>query len=65
MRAADFQLGTGDVEGAFDRLIDVVRRTAGDDRDAARTHLVELFAIVGDDDPRVGPARRKLTAALF
>src|SRR5688500_8214772 len=64
-RAADFQLGTGDVEGAFDRLIDVVRHTAGDDRDAARTHLVELFAIVGDDDPRVGPARRKLTTALF
>jgi putative thioredoxin len=64
-RAADFQLGTGDVEGAFDRLIDVVRRTAGDDRDAARTHLVELFTVVGDDDPRVGPARRKLTAALF
>ncbi len=58
-RAADFQLGTGDVDGAFDRLIDVVRSTAGDDRDAARAHLIELFAIVGDDDPRVGPARRK------
>jgi putative thioredoxin len=64
-RAADFELGTGDVEGAFDRLIDLVRRTAGDDRDAARTHLIELFTIVGDDDPRVGPARRKLTTALF
>ena len=64
-RAADFLLGTGDVEGAFERLIDVVRRTAGEDRDAARTHLIELFAIVGDDDPRVGPARRKLTTALF
>jgi putative thioredoxin len=64
-RAADFQLGTGDVEGAFDRLIELVRRTTGDDRDAARTHLVELFSIVGDDDPRVGPARRKLTVALF
>ena len=25
-RAADFLLGTGDVEGAFDRLLDVVRR---------------------------------------
>jgi putative thioredoxin len=64
-RAADLQLGTGDVEGAFDRLIELVRRTTGDDRDAARTHLVELFSIVGDDDPRVGPARRRLTAALF
>jgi putative thioredoxin len=65
LRAADFLLGTGQVDAAFDRLIDVVRRTAGDDRDAAREHLVELFAIVGDQDPRVGAARRKLTAALF
>jgi putative thioredoxin len=64
-RAADFLLGTGNVEAAFDRLLDVVRRTAGDERDAARLHLVELFTVVGDDDPRVGAARRKLTAALF
>ena len=28
-RAADFLLGTGNVEAAFDRLLDVVRRTAG------------------------------------
>ncbi|MGN6608408.1 MAG: tetratricopeptide repeat protein [Jatrophihabitans sp.] len=65
LRAADVLLGTGDVEGAFDRLVDVVRRTSGDDRDKARTHLIELFALVGDDDPRVGAARRKLSAALF
>jgi putative thioredoxin len=64
-RAADFLLGTGNVEAAFDRLLDVVRRTAGEDRDLARTHLLELFAIVGDSDPRVGAARRQLTAALF
>jgi putative thioredoxin len=65
LRAADVLLGTGDVEGAFDRLIEVVRRTSGDDRDKARTHLVELFTLVGDADPRVGAARRKLSAALF
>jgi putative thioredoxin len=64
-RAADFLLGTGDVEGAFGLLVDVVRRTAGEDRDRARTHLLELFAIVGDADPRVGAARRQLSAALF
>ncbi|MCF6743868.1 tetratricopeptide repeat protein [Blastococcus sp. KM273128] len=64
-RAADFLLGTGDIEGAFDRLLDVVRRTGGEDRDAARKHLVELFAVVGDADPRVATARRQLTAALF
>ena len=64
-RAADFLLGTGNVDEAFDRLLDVVRRTAGEDRDMARKHLVELFGVVGDDDPRVGTARRALTAALF
>jgi putative thioredoxin len=64
-RAADFLLGTGNVEAAFALLIDVVRRTAGEDRDQARAHLLELFAIVGDEDPRVGAARRQLTAALF
>lgn len=65
LRAADVLIGTGDVEGAFDRLVDVVRRTSGDDRDRARTHLIELFTLIGDDDPRVGAARRKLSAALF
>jgi putative thioredoxin len=64
-RAADFLLGTGDVEGAFSRLLDVVRRTAGEDRDQARKHLVELFGVVGDQDPRVGEARRALTLALY
>ncbi|WP_346619763.1 tetratricopeptide repeat protein [Blastococcus montanus] len=64
-RAADFLLGTGNIEEAFDRLLDVVRRTAGEERDAARKHLVELFSVVGDQDPRVAQARRQLTAALF
>src|SRR4051812_22649534 len=64
-RAADFLLGTGDVEGAFERLLDVVRRTSGDDRDQARRHLVELFGVVGDQDPRVAAARRQLTLALY
>jgi putative thioredoxin len=64
-RAADFQLGTGDVEGAFTRLVDVVRRTSGEDRDQARQHLVGLFEVVGGEDPRVIAARRQLMAALF
>ncbi|RBY86612.1 tetratricopeptide repeat protein [Blastococcus sp. TF02A-30] len=64
-RAADFLLGTGNIEAAFERLLDVVRRTAGEDRDRARQHLVELFAVVGDEDPRVGAARRALMMALF
>jgi putative thioredoxin len=64
-RAADFLLGTGNIEAAFELLLGVVARTSGDDRDRARTHLVDLFAVVGNEDPRVGAARRKLMAALF
>jgi putative thioredoxin len=64
-RAADFLLGTGNIEDAFGLLLDVVRRTSGEDRDQARKHLVELFSVVGDEDPRVGAARRQLTLALF
>jgi len=65
LRAADFLLGTGNIEAAFDKVLDVVVATSGEDRDRARSHLVELFDVVGNDDPRVGAARRKLTAALF
>ena len=64
IRAADFLLGTGNIEEAFNRLLDVVRRTSGEDRERARVHLVELFSVVGDDEPRVGAARRQLMAAL-
>src|SRR3954449_2291503 len=64
-RAADFLLGTGQIDAAFDRLLDVVRRTSGEDRDQARTHLVGLFEVVGDQDPRVMAARRQLSLALF
>lgn len=62
---ADLDLLGGHVDDAFDRMIDLVRRTSDEARDAARSHLLELFAVVGDADPRVGKARRALTAALF
>ncbi|GHH90444.1 co-chaperone YbbN [Streptomyces capillispiralis] len=63
--AADLDLVGGHVEDAFGRLIDTVARTAGDDRDAARVRLLELFEVVGADDPRVIAARRALARALF
>ncbi|MFD5265800.1 tetratricopeptide repeat protein [Streptomyces sp. NPDC058335] len=63
--AADLDLVGGHVEDAFGRLIDTVARTAGDERDAARLRLVELFEVVGPDDPRVTAARRALARALF
>ncbi|MEV6947404.1 tetratricopeptide repeat protein [Streptomyces sp. NPDC051172] len=63
--AADLDLVGGHVEDAFGRLIDTVRRTAGDDRDTVRLRLLELFEVVGADDPRVATARRALARALF
>ncbi|WP_262849372.1 tetratricopeptide repeat protein [Mumia quercus] len=62
---ADLDLSGGHVDDAFGRLIDVVRRTAGDERERVRARLVEYFTIVGNDDPRVGQARRALATALF
>jgi putative thioredoxin len=62
---ADLDLLGGHVEDAFTRLIDLIRRTSGDDRDAARTHLLGLFAAVGNEDPRVLKGRQSLASALF
>ncbi|MEU1151107.1 tetratricopeptide repeat protein [Streptomyces sp. NPDC005863] len=63
--AADLDLVGGHVEDAFGRLIDAVARSAGDDRDAARVRLLELFEVVGAEDPRVTAARTKLARVLF
>jgi putative thioredoxin len=62
---ADLDLLGGHVDDAFARLVETVRVTAGDDRERVRKHLVELFEVVGSDDPRVAAARRALSAALF
>jgi putative thioredoxin len=62
---ADVDVLGGQVEDAFVRLVDTVRRTSGADRERARSHLVELFDVVGNDDPRVPPARVALANAVF
>ncbi|MFC5730684.1 MULTISPECIES: co-chaperone YbbN [Nocardioides] len=62
---ADLDMLGGHVEDAFARLVELVRRTSGKDRDRAREHLVGLFAAVGNDDPRVLKGRQALASALF
>lgn len=62
---ADLDLLGGHVDDAFDRLVELVRRTSEAERDAARTHLIGLFGAVGNEDPRVQRARRNLASALF
>lgn len=65
LQAADLEMMSGSVEPAFNRLVGLVRRTAGDDRDKVRTHLLGLFETLPADDPAVGKARRALANALF
>ncbi|WP_024287758.1 tetratricopeptide repeat protein [Cellulomonas sp. KRMCY2] len=62
---ADLDLLGGHIEDAFARLVDLVRVTAGPDREAVRLRLIDLFAVVGDTDPRVLAARRALASALY
>ena len=65
LTAADAQIAANEVEAAFARLVDTVRRTFGDDRDKVRQHLVGLFELFPTDDPRVAAARRNLAGALY
>jgi putative thioredoxin len=63
--AADVEVLSGQAAEAYARLVDLIRRTSGEDRDAVRKHLLSLFSVAGPDDPAVARARRALASALF
>ncbi len=63
--AADVQILSQDIAGAFDRLIALVKSTSGDDRTRVRTRLIELFELFDQADPEVIAGRRKLANALY
>jgi putative thioredoxin len=65
LAAADLDVLTGNVDDAVSRLVDVVRRTSGDERDRVRQHLLGLFEVLDPDDPRLAAGRRALANALF
>ena len=52
LAAADYALSRSDVDGALGRLLGLVRRVSGADRDAVRERLIEYFDLLGPDDPR-------------
>ena len=64
-RVADIDIASGRIEEAFNRLLGVVRRTSGEERDQARVHLVGLFELLPPNDPQVKKARSTLSALLF
>lgn len=63
--AADVEVLQQDPAAAFNRLIALVKRTAGDDRTKVRTRLVELFELFDPADPDVIAGRRNLANALY
>ncbi len=65
INAADMSVVTGDIESAFNRLLDFIRSHAGDEKTKAKDHLVILFALVDPADPRVIAARNALANALY
>ena len=64
-RVADIDLAMGRIEVSFDRLLDAVKRTSGEEKDKARKHLLSLFEIFPPKDPRVSKARTTLSNLLF
>jgi putative thioredoxin len=65
LAVADLDISGGHVEDAFGRLLDLFAELPADQRPPVRERLLELFALVGDADPRVAAARARLASLLF
>jgi len=65
LQAADVELSQGDADKAFSRLLGLMPTATPDDKERLRVRLLDLFEVVGGDDPRVVKARGRLMRALF
>jgi putative thioredoxin len=63
--AADVEILSERIDDAIARLVGYVQRSSGEDRDAARVHLLSLFDALDPEDPRIVTGRRALSNALF
>lgn len=65
LMCADIEIATGNLQGAFDRLLNVIKTKSGDEADKAKAHLLSLFNLVDPTDPRLIKARSQLASVLF
>lgn len=65
LAAADAELAAQQIEAAFTRLVDAVRRGSPEDKDLVRARLLSLFDLFEPGEPLVVAARRKLATALY
>lgn len=65
LAAADLAMVGDDAEGALRRLLDLLPRVSGDERDSVRQRLLDYFDLLGPADARVPPARKEMARALF
>lgn len=63
--AADFEFLSGDISGAFARLINLIQLTVGDERESIRLQVLSLFAMLEPEDSELIKARSALARALF
>jgi putative thioredoxin len=65
LKVADVEIVNGGVEAAFSRLLNLVKATQGDEKNKVKTHLLNLFALVDQSDPRLISARKELASSIF
>ena len=65
LERVDALVATGAASAGFDQLLDLFEATAKDQREPIRLRFVELFLVVGNEDPAVIKARKNLRLLLF
>jgi putative thioredoxin len=65
LKAADVEIVNGGVDTAFLRMLTLIKALSGEDKNKAKTHLLNLFALVDQADPRLIAARKELASAIF
>jgi putative thioredoxin len=62
---ADALIATGMAEAGFKLLLGLFEKTAKESRELIRLRMVEMFLVVGNDQPEVIQARKSLSLLLF